>query len=192
MARHGVAFEDVEKAVAELRVKGLRVTQLAVLNLLGTGSLSTIHKHLKVINDRELTTSSMTKALPPEIESVLKETMTQVWTQASSLASQDIEAIRAHARERTERAEIEVTEITEAFDAVSAKLAACQTQIAQMQAEVHQVQSERAVAKGQREVLEKQIELLMAGLKPARSGKAKAAQRPSANTPPKVTKPLGN
>lgn len=168
MGNKGITFEDVERAASALKAQGQRATNLAVRYYLGTGSMKTINNHMKVINARAFERSAQQKDIPAEVEAVLHQTLASVWTQAQSLATQDIEAIRSLARERTERSEAELEELNEAFDAKVEELAALQVKYEQLEAKVETLRTEAAVSLGQRQALEQQLKALIAEFRPKR------------------------
>ncbi|AOV15913.1 hypothetical protein BJI67_01445 [Acidihalobacter aeolianus] len=179
MGNKGITFEDVERAAAALKAQGQRATNMAVRYYLGTGSMKTINNHMKVINARAFERSAQQKDIPAEVEAVLHQTIASVWTQAQSLATQDIEAIRSLARERIERSEAELEELNEAFDAKVEELAALQVKYGQLEAKVETLRTEAAVSLGQRQALEQQIKDLIVEFRPKRKpsetrGKRKA------------------
>lgn len=177
MGANGITFEDVERAVSALKAQGQRATNLAVHQHLGRGSKSTINRHMKVINVREFERGVQQKDIPSEVEALLHQTLASVWTQAQSLATQDIEAIRSLARERTERVDAELEELNQAFDVKVEELAALQIKYEQMEATVEVLRTEAAVSLGQRQALEMQIRELIAEFRPKRKASGPRSQR---------------
>lgn len=178
----GITFDDVDRAVSELTSQGKRPTNLAVHQHLGTGSMSTINKHMKVINARELENNVQPKEVPSEVEGVLQKTMQSVWAQAHIMASQDIEKIRSLARERIERAEAELEEITEAFDLKVDELANLKAEHNLLKDEVERLKNEASIAEGRRQALEQQFNQMLGELGTALAAKNGHSQEEASET----------
>ena len=77
--RHGITYEDVAKAADTLHARAERPTINSVRNLLGTGSSTTIHKHLGQWQASRREVAQTAIALPVELQRLLlQEIETQV------------------------------------------------------------------------------------------------------------------
>ncbi|MDX1901183.1 MAG: DNA-binding protein [Gammaproteobacteria bacterium] len=83
MGRPGITQEDVERAARELKAQGKNPTVDNVRQLLGTGSKTTITRHLRHWKWEQTHPLTQTK-LPEE----LKHQMTQLWENINELAEQ--------------------------------------------------------------------------------------------------------
>ena len=80
MARIGVTLQDVEDAAARLKLQGKPPTVARVREFLGTGSNSTIAKHLKSWRDNQY--ANLQTSLPESIPKSLIPAIELFWSQS--------------------------------------------------------------------------------------------------------------
>ncbi len=122
MARPGITFEQVAAAAEALAAEGVAVTIKAVLARLGSGSETTILKHLRAWRDSRPAAQAAAPELPPHIAAALSAELARVAAEAreplvSQLASQREETDGVIA-ESDRRADV-IDELTEQLAAIT-------------------------------------------------------------------------
>ncbi len=84
MSRPGVTYQDIVRAIAELKNQGKNITIENIRACLGTGSIGTINKYLRQWRDIQASTDRLSSKenVPDELLSVLKNLWESVLTQS--------------------------------------------------------------------------------------------------------------
>lgn len=122
MARPGITFEQVAAAAEALTAEGTATTIKAVLARLGSGSETTILKHLRTWRDSRPAAQAAAPELPPHIAAALSAELARTASEArepllSQLASQRDEMDQVIAE--SDRRADEIDELTEQLAAVT-------------------------------------------------------------------------
>lgn len=184
--REGVSFEDVKKAAEKLTLEKLPVSLRTVRAELGTGSLSTVQKHLSAL--RSLNTPIQPEGPSPLSPQVLRALATEV-DRAAAERNASIEAELQDARGSIELlvqeneglrvSAIETADVLEklrdshaesagTLDALRAQLAALNTQLSATQLSAETVKQNLAVAQEQRLASERHADQLEVELRAGR------------------------
>ncbi|MHC9035170.1 DNA-binding protein [Cobetia marina] len=164
MARIGVQYEDVQRAIESLMARGEAPSVQKIREVLGTGSFTTISDHLREWRQRraEKRDEPLTQAMPDS----LTETLATVWSEAQSLANESLAHYRQEADRQAESArEAEAQSQRRAEDAEQ-RLSALTEQLAGVQARLEErvqtlatLTSEREQWQQLQEKLEKRLTL---------------------------------
>lgn len=181
--REGVSFEDVKRVVEKLTQKGLRASLRLVRAELGTGSLSTVHKHLQALRSLETSvvsesppplSSQVLRALATEVERTTLERTSRIDTELRDAQSsielllQENEALRAAAlvtAESAEKLRESLAESAGTLDALRAQLTAVNAQLTSAQSSAETARQSLAVLQEQRHAAEGRAEQLAAELR---------------------------
>jgi len=92
MSRNGITLEDTRAAIDALLERGEHPTHLSIREELGnTGSLSTISKHLDIIQATKVATQTPAIAdIPKEVQEAFQDTLRLTWKAAIERSSSDI------------------------------------------------------------------------------------------------------
>lgn len=106
--------QDIFEVADELSVKGEKVTQLAVREILGSGSFSTIAEALREWKEIQAEEDQLQEAeLPKEVEAQLKVFSAAIWKQAQNLATESFSEERIALKRAKEVALLEAEETRE-------------------------------------------------------------------------------
>lgn len=181
--RDGVSFEDVKRVVEKLTQKGLRVSLRQVRAELGTGSLSTVQKHLLALRTLEAPvmpegpqplSSQVLRALAAEVERTTLERTSRIDAELQDAQSsiellvQENEALRVSVIETAENSEKlreSLAESAGTLDALRAQLTAVNVQLTACQVSAETAGQSLAVSQEQRHAAESRAEQLAAELR---------------------------
>ncbi len=181
--REGVSFDDVKQVVEKLTHKGLRVSLRLVRAELGTGSLSTVHKHLQALRLLETPvvpegppplSSQVLRALAAEVERTTLERTSRIDVELRDAQSsiellvQENEALRASELETAanlEKLRESLAESAGTAEALRAQLTAVNAQLTSSQTSAETARQNLAVSQEQRHAAESRAEQLTAELR---------------------------
>lgn len=136
MARTGVQYEDVQRAIESLMARGEAPSVQKIREVLGTGSFTTISDHLR--DWRQRRAEKRDEPLSQTMPDSLTETLATVWKEAQSLANESLVHYRQEADKQTvEAREAEAQAQRRAEDAEQ-RLSALSEQLAQVQARLEE------------------------------------------------------
>jgi chromosome segregation ATPase len=162
--RDGITLADVERAVRKLTEDGVPVSLRSVRAELGTGSLSTVQRHLSLVRrshelgsaEEELSLSpTVTRALAADIERAVKDRSSRLEADVQAaqtsieLLVQENEALRLSAQEAQatlEAAQTSATESSFANDALRNQVASLDEQLAIARSDAESARQGVAVA----------------------------------------------
>ncbi|OHV11919.1 DNA-binding protein [Kushneria phosphatilytica] len=154
MARNGVQYQDVQRAIETLIQRGDTPSVQRIREVLGTGSFTTISDHLREWRTRR--EENRDTPLPQAIPERLQEALYGLWQQAQEEAHEALSFYRRQAdediqqcREETriaqrlaEDAEQRLQALGERFDANEARLEEKTTALARQESELAQLRSQ--------------------------------------------------
>lgn len=155
------AVETLENDDAAVSVKSVR-------EVIGSGSYTTISKHLQEIEEER----SRPLTAPDPIRALLTETADHLWTEAVKTASQQFDAERsklqaavetaekdsADAKSEIERLESVEAEAKKTIEARDARITAFQTELENASAETAEARRQAAASDARAQTLEKIVE----------------------------------
>lgn len=144
MATKGITIDQVRQAFNDLQTRGEAPTLIAIRQELGnSGSMSTIHRHLREIRQEHGTTSqSVPEDTPEDLKKLMTDVMSTLWRKASEIASADVEAIRKSALEQVEALNRELQEAHEGMKMLDGELYHCQEDLANAIEQVNALRTE--------------------------------------------------
>lgn len=192
--REGVSFEDVKKVVEKLIQKGQRVSLRLVRAELGTGSLSTIQKHLASLRSMEAPlppegpsplSSQALRALAAEVDRATAERTAKINAELEDAQSsvellvQENEAMRLSAiaaADASGKLREQLAETTGTLEALRAQLAGVYAQLAASQANADEAKQSLAVSHEQRQAAERRAEQFESELRAAQQERIELQQ----------------
>lgn len=148
MARNGVRYEDVQRAIDALLAKGEAPSVHKVREVLGTGSFTTISEHLREWRARR----EENRDLPPPrgMPEALQELAESLWEKAQASANESLAHYRQEAEGRVETAREEAGETARRAEdaeqresALAAHLARTEQRLEEQSGELARRESER-------------------------------------------------
>lgn len=148
MARSGVRYEDVQRAIDALLAKGEAPSVHKVREVLGTGSFTTISEHLREWRTQreENRDQPPPRGMPP----ALQELAEGLWEKAQAAANEALAHYRQEADGRVETAREEALEASRRAEdaeqresALSAHLASTEQRLAEQSGELARREAER-------------------------------------------------
>ncbi|OAI49154.1 hypothetical protein AYO45_03145 [Gammaproteobacteria bacterium SCGC AG-212-F23] len=106
MARHGISYQDVVKAANEVKSQGKNITIEHVRAILGTGSISTIHNHLR--KWKEVQGSYQAVASPESLPEDLFCLVKSLWERLCESADEKILLLKENHQQEIHRLNQEV------------------------------------------------------------------------------------
>ncbi|XKE47395.1 DNA-binding protein [Halomonas organivorans] len=147
MARSGVQYEDVQRAIDGLMARGEAPSVQKIRETLGTGSFTTISEHLREWRKRR----EENRDVPPPrgMPAALQELAESLWQQAQESANEALAHYRreaddkvADAREATAEAERQAEDAQQRESALSAHLARTEERLTERTAEFARLQAD--------------------------------------------------
>lgn len=184
--REGVSFEDVKKAAEKLTQEKLPVSLRTVRAELGTGSLSTVQKHLSALRSMEAPIQAegpsplspqVLRALATEFDKATAERTASIEAELQDargsieLLVQENEGLRVSAVETAdvlERLRDSHAESAGTLDALRTQLAALNAQLSATQSSAETVKQNLAIAQEQRHASERHADQLEVELRAGR------------------------
>lgn len=176
MARSGVQYEDVQRAIDTLMARGEAPSVQKIREALGTGSFTTISEHLREWRKRR----EENRDVPPPrgMPAALQELAESLWQQAQEAANEALAHYRreaddkvaeageqaADAVRRAEDAEQREAALSGHLTRTEARLEAQTTELARLQADHEALTSRQARQQDQRARLDARLEELQAEL----------------------------
>ncbi|UEN99704.1 DNA-binding protein [Acidiferrobacter thiooxydans] len=108
MSRTGITQDQVFAAAQALADRAQPVTVQALREALGHGSFTTLSQHLRAWKSH-IPTHPL-PPLPPEIEAAAHQALARVWTAASELAQQEVQAVRSAAHTQIAESQMQAQE----------------------------------------------------------------------------------
>lgn len=162
MARRGSITEQQVFAAADALVaQGREVTATALLDSLGSGSFSTIYKHLTTWEkSRESAKTDRAAVIPDSVLSAFGA----AWRVAASEAGKEVTVVREQAAEEIKSAQAQFKEALQTIErlegeseADAQRMEALSAKVAELEKALHQVESERAALTATTEELRQQV-----------------------------------
>ncbi|WP_404297568.1 DNA-binding protein [Halomonas sp.] len=152
MARSGVQFEDVQRAIDDLMARGESPSVQKVREVLGTGSFTTISDHLREWRTRR----EENRDVPPPrgMPGVLQELAEGLWHKAQESANETLAHYREEADRRVEEAEARVAEARRLAEDAQQRESALATHLASTEQRLEARGTALARAETQREQLD--------------------------------------
>lgn len=162
MGRRGsISEEQVFEAADALVAQGKEVTPTALLNSLGSGSFTTIYKHLSAWEASRATAVTDRAAVIPE---AVLSAFGAAWRAATAEAGKEVLAVKEQAAEEVGAAKAQFQEALETIERLeaesesdAAQLEAQLAKIAELESALHQSENERSALKAAFEQLQNQV-----------------------------------
>lgn len=135
MPRTGIEKSDVKQAMQRLISRSEKVTVERIRHELGdTGSLATIHRHLKELRTEggANTNTHLLQQIPEGLRKQSDEWVSAVWYSATQKAMSDIENIRTSARQEVEQLETDLDEALANIERLEEELEATEARMRRM------------------------------------------------------------
>ena len=136
MARTGIRYEDVQRAIEGLLQRGESPGVQRIREELGTGSFTTISDHLREWRARR--EENRDQPLPQSIPERLQESLAGLWQQAQEEANDTLALYRQQADERVEEANNVSQQARRATEDAEQRLAALGERFDHMQARLEE------------------------------------------------------
>jgi len=150
MARPGVEYEAVERVARQLMSQGQHPSVHKIREILGTGSNTTIGNHLKTWQTSFA--ASKSPALPESVPEDLMNPLDDFWSLALARAEanyqkykEELETKMAAAESAKDEALAQLTEKTQAFEAIQGSLAMVEGKLHDTEQQWHTLQGEHTV-----------------------------------------------
>jgi chromosome segregation ATPase len=162
MGRRGsISEEQVFEAADALVAQGKEVTPTALLGSLGSGSFTTIYKHLSAWEASRATAVTDRAAVIPE---TVLSAFGAAWRAASAEAGKEVLAVKEQAAEDVAAAKAQFQEALETIERLEAeseadasRIDALSAKIAELEKALHQAENENAALKATSEQLRHQV-----------------------------------
>lgn len=162
MGRRGsISEEQVFEAADALVAQGKEVTPTALLSSLGSGSFTTIYKHLSAWEASRATAVTDRAAVIPE---AVLSAFGAAWRSATAEAGKEVLAAKEQAAEEVAAAKAQFQEALETIERLeaegesdAAQLEAQSAKIAELESALHQSENERSALKAAFEQLQNQV-----------------------------------
>ena len=105
MARHGVTYQDIVRAVQEIKGQGKSITIENIRAHLGTGSIGTINKYLRQWREIE---KSIENPPSSELPETLSSTVRDLWQNMLAQSVRQFELLEANYKQEIIRLKAEV------------------------------------------------------------------------------------
>ena len=184
MARSGVRYEDVQRAIDTLLKRGEAPSVHKVREVLGTGSFTTISEHLR--EWRTQRDENRDQPPPGSMPEALQELAEALWEKAQASANESLAHYRAEAESRVESAQAEAAEARRQAEdaeqresALAAHLAHTEQRLSEQSGELARRESERdALAERETRLTKRQahLESQLANLQQAHERQAREQQ----------------
>lgn len=152
MSKTGITETQVAEAADQLLANGSDVSARAIRQALGTGSMTTVIKHLRVWRNARHTDGTAPTELPRPVRDAALRALHEVWCTANREAREAIEQIRMAAGKRGDDLERDLDEALSASQELEEKLGDRTAELATIQ--------ERTAAL-ERELFTKELEVRM-------------------------------
>lgn len=180
MGRRGsISEEQVFEAADALVAQGKEVTPTALLSSLGSGSFTTIYKHLSAWESSRASAVTDRAAVIPE---AVLSAFGAAWRAATAEAGKEVLAVKEQAAEDVAAARTQFQEALQTIErleteseADAARLESLSAEVAELEKSLHQSENERAALKATCEQLQHQVKSQESDL--ARAHKESEAER---------------
>lgn len=177
--------EVIARAAAELLAQGRPVTNAAVLELIGGGSMATLVPLLRAWREDQKTRSARDEVdLPDPVLELVRDLATRIWRDATSEAQAAADALRRELRDLRQEAEQQQAELVAHLGVLEADRDAATQQrdellirIEEFEAERARAAAERAKAEAATDALREKCAFLEAALTKAEQRADRAEQR---------------
>lgn len=162
MGRRGsISEEQVFEAADALVAQGKEVTPTALLSSLGSGSFTTIYKHLSAWESSRASAVTDRAAVIPE---AVLSAFGAAWRAATAEAGKEVLAVKEQAAEDVAAARTQFQEALQTIEhleteseADAARLESLSAKVAELEKSLHQSENERAALKATCEQLQHQV-----------------------------------
>lgn len=156
MARSGVRYEDVQRAIDDLLARGESPSVQKVREVLGTGSFTTISEHLRHWRTRR----EENRDLPPPrgMPEALQELAEALWDRAQEAAGEALAHYREEANRQVEAARDEVGEARRQAEDAEQRESALAAHLSSTEQRLQQCSAESARMESAAQNLEQQLE----------------------------------
>lgn len=160
MARSGVQYEDVQRAIDDLLARDESPSVQKVREVLGTGSFTTINDHLREWRTRR----EENREVPPPrgMPGALQELAEGLWQKAQESANEALTHYRGEADRRVEAAEARVAEARRQAEDAEQRESALTTHLATTERRLEERSTALARTEAQREQLDEKARRLAA------------------------------
>lgn len=158
MARSGVQYEDVQRAIDDLLARGESPSVQKVREVLGTGSFTTISEHLREWRTRR----EENRDVPPPrgMPAALQELAEALWQKAEESANAALAHYREEADGRVEAAEARVAEARRQAEDASQREAALAAHLTHTEQRLEERSAALAHCEAERDQLDSQVRRL--------------------------------
>lgn len=158
MARSGVQYEDVQRAIDDLLARGEAPSVQKVREVLGTGSFTTISEHLREWRTRR----EENRDVPPPrgMPAALQELAEALWQKAEESANAALAHYREEADGRVEAAEARVAEARRQAEDASQREAALAAHLTHTEQRLEERSAALAHCEAERDQLDSQVRRL--------------------------------
>ncbi len=105
MARHGVTFQDIVRAIQEIKGQGKNITIENIRAFLGTGSIGTINKYLRQWREMEKSVGNLSSSELPETLFLMVKNL---WQNILTQSAQQFELMETNYKQEIIRLKTEV------------------------------------------------------------------------------------
>jgi chromosome segregation ATPase len=186
MARRGITYEQVVKAVKAISARGEEPTIGKIrAQCDDAGSFTTISSHLKRWRAEE-TESANDRDLPQEVENELFAVVRQVWAVATKAADADINAIKQEAEDERTRMRERIKEGEEEIGRLEGALEKAEAEAERLSKHAATLEKQLAETAGELQTAQRLYRELLATLKPQAAEQAPRAAGTKPARPPKT------
>jgi chromosome segregation ATPase len=146
MARQGITQDQVYEAATALREEGTAPTVQAVRNRIGSGSFSTINRHLSEWREEN---AGQAVADIPDIPDTVQEAFRRIWVRASQSAQEGFDAQREALEAMRQEMERERASMAEEIERLEQALEESGEKAAQLEADLRAAQEDGQEKAGQ-------------------------------------------
>ncbi|MBZ0189090.1 MAG: DNA-binding protein, partial [Candidatus Obscuribacterales bacterium] len=162
MGRRGSITEtQVFEAADALVAQGREVTPTALLNSIGSGSFTTIYKHLSAWEESRVAAVTDRAAVIPE---AVLSAFGAAWRTASAEAGKEVAVVKEQASEEIATAKVQFQEalttierLESESEADAAKIESLNARIAELEESLHKAENEKSAIKATAEQLREQV-----------------------------------
>lgn len=129
MPREGITEDQVRQALELCKEKGEKPSHRKLRDMIGSGSYSTIRKHLKAIRESEPDEELLTNPPPSEFQQRIDELGKVAWDTAIALATAEIIEVKTTYHARTKAVESELSEALEEIEMLEEDIDSKETEL---------------------------------------------------------------
>ena len=142
-----ITYETVSDAATDLMARGTPVTNKAVLDAIGGGSMSTLVPHLRAWREEQKVRAAQTEIDVPEpVLEQARDLAVRIWRDATGEANMAVDALRRDLHDQRQEADLQHTELLEHLATVEVERDATLEDRTSLTARVDELQTAAAAA----------------------------------------------